>query len=503
MSVRIVFSLICCTLSIHTVIAKHSPWLKNHTQAIRSLALSQDGKVLATGSYDTTIQLWDTATHKPIRTLTGASGSIFDLHFSPKGKFVASASQDQFVRVWDVSTGKCIHSLKENNVNNGWCVSFSPDGKLLVSGHFDSTLLCRDAKTGKKLWSTKGKLAIADIVFSPDGKTLFSAGYDKIVHMIDVKTGNELRRFQGHTNNIYSLSISSDGRMVASGSYDKTVRVWEVNTGKIRRILRGHKSTVMSLSFLDKPYWLASSARDKTIRLWDLRTGTEHHQFTGHSGPVYAIDHSPVGRVFASGSEDGRARLWELPPLSEQSSKDTKVSDSRLAQLWQELGSSDATEAYRAIHELTRSPKQSVLFLREQLKGIKAIRVERKRIRQWIEELDHRRYTVREKATTKLQEIGRLAEAEFHRALEKEKSLEARRRIQRLLDRFAPQSSKEVRSVRVVEVLELLGARALLLELSKHKNETLRSEANSALKRLTPLSDHPDEHSTCCTSFSN
>ena len=488
MANRTLFCLLTLSISIQSKAAKHSPWLKDHTAVIRSLALSPDGKVLATGGYDATIKLWDTKTKKSIRSLQGSVGYVFDLHFSPDGKTLASVSQDQKVSIWEVSTGKCLFALKENGVNNGFSVSFSPDGKFVASGHFTSHVILRDAKTGKKIWSTtSGGQAIADIVFSPDGKTLFAAGYANIVYMIDAKTGKQLRQFQGHKNSIYSLSISNDGRMVASGSFDKTVRVWEVNTGKERFILQGHKSTVMSLVFLDKPFWLASSARDKTIRLWDLRTGTEHHQFTGHTAPVYAIDFSTQSHRFASGSEDKRARLWELPTLPELSSNDTKLSKVRLENLWQELGSSDAAAAYRAIHELIQSPKQSVAFLRDQIKGKKAPKADRKRIRQLIEDLDNRRYTVRDKATSELRELGRLAEAELHRALESERSLEARRRIQQLLERFAPQSSKEVRFVRLVEVLEILGneqAKVLLHDLSKRQEETLQTESIAALKRL-------------------
>jgi WD40 repeat protein len=117
----------------------HGDYAGQYIPAIKSLAFRPDGKVLASGSQDKTIRLWDVATAKSIATLKAHSGSVESVTFSPDGKTLASASDDKTIRLWDVASGKCIATLTAHSAAVT-SIAFSPDGKTLASASYDATI---------------------------------------------------------------------------------------------------------------------------------------------------------------------------------------------------------------------------------------------------------------------------------------------------------------------------------------------------------------------------
>ncbi len=124
--------------------------LKGHNDSVHSIAFSPDGKILASGSGDKTIKLWDISTGETIKMLTGHSKGVDSVSFSPDGKILASGSYDKTIKLWDVSTGENIRTLTghSNDVNS---VSFSPDGKILASGSEESTIKLWNISTGMNI----------------------------------------------------------------------------------------------------------------------------------------------------------------------------------------------------------------------------------------------------------------------------------------------------------------------------------------------------------------
>ena len=288
--------------------------LNGHSNLVTSVAISPtpNGVTLVSGSFDTTLKVWNLATGKEIVTLEGNAGSVHSIASSRDGRTVASANGDKTIKLWNLLTGQEIRTLY-GHLSSVESVAISPNSKMLASGSFDGNIKLWELPSGKEIASLNlHSAAVKSLAFAPDGKTLASGSEDKTIKLWDLTSKQLIRTLRGHTQPIRSVAMSSDGQTLASSSADATIKLWNLSTAEEIHTFKGHSYSVNSVAFTSDGKTLASGSSDHTIKLWDLATKSEIRTFKGQSKEVTSVALSPDGKTLASGCTDGTIELWRV-----------------------------------------------------------------------------------------------------------------------------------------------------------------------------------------------
>jgi len=201
-----------------------------HKEKILAIAVSVDGKWIATGSTDNTIKLFETRNYQEVMTFRGHSENITCLAFSPDSKYLVSGSVDNKVILWDLNRNIDLKTLSGHNkrVNT---VAFSPDGQLIASGSDDTYILIWDMRYPDK---PKYKMAahqngVRCIKFTPDGRFLASGGGDgrfRIWHYLkEMQVPMYMTSGVSHSASINFLAFDSHKKLITCSS-DKSLKYW-------------------------------------------------------------------------------------------------------------------------------------------------------------------------------------------------------------------------------------------------------------------------------------
>ncbi len=236
--------------------------VRGHRDALLAAALSRDGKLAATGSYDQSIRLWDTSTGKELRILNGHNGPVFDLAFDPTGRLLASASGDRTVKLWDVAKGERLDTFSQP-LKEQYAVAFLPDGRHVIAGGVDSRIrvwkLSDSAKEGtneivESLFAHDGP--ILRLAVSRDGRWIVSSSEDRTIKVWNTAHYEQVARFTQQSDWATALAISPDNSTLAAGRIDGTLSVRslaDLSTGPSRGAAPLDYSALPALDSAAKP----------------------------------------------------------------------------------------------------------------------------------------------------------------------------------------------------------------------------------------------------------
>ncbi|KAH0528302.1 hypothetical protein TsFJ059_003185 [Trichoderma semiorbis] len=331
---------------------------KGHENGITCLQF--DHNILATGSYDTTIKIWNVETGECIRTLRGHTSTIRTLQFDD-AKLI-SGSFDKTIKIWNWHTGECISTLQGHTDG---VLSIHFDGCKLVSGSIDKTVKIFSFDT-KQTWTLRGHSDwVNHVRLDSASRTVFSASDDLSVKLWDLDSKQCIKTFLGHVGQVQQILLmppdfepdedpnadktdaasASSGRgdsptplpdqtsdqraafgsgfvsdpsrplpprYMLTGGLDNTVRLWDIATGKCIRSMFGHVEGIWGL--VGDTLRVVTGANDSMTKVWEPRSGKCERSFTGHAGPVTCVGLSDSR--MASGSEDGEVRLYSFEGTS-------------------------------------------------------------------------------------------------------------------------------------------------------------------------------------------
>lgn len=282
-----------------------------------------DRSLVATGSRDGKIRLWDPADGALIRDLEGHADwatAVCGVNVAGRS-LLAAGSLDGAVRLWDPATGTLIRALEGHGEVDAVCEVEAGALTLLASGRADGTVRLWDPYTGTLIRTLEGHTGGVRAVCELDagsGVLLATGSRDGTVRLWNPADGTHIRTLEGHTDEVEAACAVRDGDriLLATGSIDGTARLWDPATGTPVRTLRAGAGGLYSLCAVqaESRLLLAGGGADGTVRLWDPATGTLIRTLEGHTEWVYGLCAVEAGyqSLLAAGSIDGTVRLWDL-----------------------------------------------------------------------------------------------------------------------------------------------------------------------------------------------
>ena len=298
--------------------------LVGHKNQVWAISWSPDGSIIASGSQDRTIILWDAETGKQLYSLHGHSGRISSLTWFQNSEILVSGATDGKVFLWNIGTGEL------SNILDGEGTALSPDETILATWlrgtepPYKDTITLFNVETGQDFChlGVGWKKPVLNATWSPDNtklasNLLLSGG----IYIWDVQECAPISHEGLGDEAIDSLAWSPDGSTLAAGTYGNPyigglVYLWDIQTRELIHTMQGHTGSVINVSWSPDGKFLASSDHHGTIIIWDVDTGQSIHQLSGHFqvdpelGPSSDPPENPSGYIqgvtSVSWSPDGK-----------------------------------------------------------------------------------------------------------------------------------------------------------------------------------------------------
>jgi WD40 repeat protein len=299
--------------------------LTGHTASVYRASFSPDGRQLATCSpWDTRVIIWDVATGRELQPLVHAQG-VPDVTYNPDGKRLATACWDGKVRLWDTGRWICIDESPPYD-DHIYCARFSPDGRRIAYGggyafwaNSRNTAVCIWDLSSRKVQPLVGHTqAVPGVTWHPSSNLLASCALDGQVMLWDTASGQRLKGLApgAKRGTLYSIEFSPNGRSLAIAggevpSFNAWAQVLDAPSLGVRTELPGHSKGLTSLAFSRDGLYLATAGGDGKARVWAADPLPSYLSLEGHDQIVCTVAFSTNGNYVATGSLDQTVKIWD------------------------------------------------------------------------------------------------------------------------------------------------------------------------------------------------
>ncbi len=286
-----------------------------HSGVVFDTAISNNETMIASGSRDNSIIIWDTGTGAVLKKLE-TEGTTVKLLFTDNDKYLISQGEMGNLRIWETAEGTCIYE----SGNSGMVITgfdLSSDNRLMAAGGLHGEVRILDFKKRTVIREkTYSNFPVMNIEFTPDDNmicfTYAGQTEDFSLHVVTAENLDPVFRTGGHAGYNYDIAFAPEKKLIATAGADNLIKFWNMEDGAYIKTLSGHRGKVMDIEFSgDESLLVSGSAHDQTLRIWNTSTGEELRKiFPGDE--VQCVDISPKGGFFISSGEDGVIRIWGI-----------------------------------------------------------------------------------------------------------------------------------------------------------------------------------------------
>jgi WD40 repeat protein len=281
---------------------------KGHQDAVYSVAFSPDQKLLATGSLDNTVALWDVATGKLFKQFGGTTGpngptghtkQVYAVAVSPDGSLLASGSGDAQLKLWDVPLNAPVKTVPTPEAVGR--LALSPDGLKVALAHPGGKISLVNVVDFKEIAKFDGP-PVANLAWTANGLNLIAGGVDGSLRMINVAK-NETTIVGAHRGAVQQVLAPGGG--VLSAGVDGTLRSWTLATAASKTLPPG--APAVAAAFLGDSLLIAGA--DRNLRFVQLSTQKEK-VVAAAGADIVAVANN--GQQIAAAQSDGRLSIWNV-----------------------------------------------------------------------------------------------------------------------------------------------------------------------------------------------
>lgn len=263
---------------------------------------------------------------------------INTIAWTPDSKVIASGSDDKIIRLWDIATGKCLHQPLIGHHNYVFSIAFSPKGNMLVSGSYDEAVFLWDVRTARLMRSLPAHSdPVRSVDFVRDGTLIASCSSDGLIRIWDTATGQCLKTLIHEDNApVTNIKFCLNGRYILASSLDNSLRLWDYVAGDCKKTFQGHKNEKFSMHAAfgtytaaetaagqvekDERKWafVISGSEDGKAYIWDVNSKEVMQTLDGHEGTIFGVDVAPDAdkETIVTCGNDKKIMVWQRRPLA-------------------------------------------------------------------------------------------------------------------------------------------------------------------------------------------